>query len=72
MSFRNWLDEEWPKLAIWMIALAAGYLAWLCLTSLWENDLADNFGVALAFGVSFSILSAWQMIWNRVTGDWPD
>ena len=72
MSWRNWIEEEWPKLAIWVIALAAGYLAWLCVTSLWESDLADYFGAALAVVVLFSILRVWHVIWNRSTGDWPD
>ena len=72
MSWRNWIEQEWPKLAIWMIALAAGYLAWLCITSLWDSYFAAYFGAAFVLALVFSILRIWQLIWNRSTGDWPD
>jgi hypothetical protein len=55
-----------------VIALAAGYLTWLCVTSLWESDLAAYFGAAFALALVFSILRIWQLILNRSTGDWPD
>ena len=69
MNWRNWIDDQWPKLAIWMVALAAGYLTWLAVTSLWEEDVADYLGAAFAVGVSFSILRIWQMIRNWHTGN---
>ena len=72
MSWRNWIDEEWPKLAIWVVALAAGYLAWLCVTLLWESDFATHLGTAFAFVLVLSILRIWQLIWNRCTGDRRD
>jgi hypothetical protein len=70
LSWRNWIDDEWPKLAIWMVALAAGYLTWLAVTSLWEDDVADYLGAAIAAGVSFLILRIWQLIRNWRTGAW--
>jgi hypothetical protein len=43
---------------------------WLAVTSLWEDDVADYLGAAIAAGVSFLILRIWQLIRNWRTGAW--
>jgi hypothetical protein len=70
MRWRNWIEDEWPQLAIWMVALVSGYFTWLVVISLWEDNVADYLGAALAVGVSLSILRLWQMFKNRREGNW--
>ena len=72
VSWRNWIVEEWPKLAIWSVALSAAYFTWLTVTSLWGDEAADYLGSIVAVVVSFLILRVWQMIQNRRTGYWDD
>jgi len=43
-----WLNNEWPNLIAWALALAAGYFVWWKLASIWPDEIGRHAALGLA------------------------